>query len=272
MRRLHLLEIEDQPWCPPSVRDGVTDFLQFMADAGRVYDPAAPVLADALRRAGASTVVDLAAGAGGPWRSLLPALGAHGAAPRVRLTDRHPNGAAFARVARDTGAAVTGHPAPVDATALPDELAGFRTIFAALHHFRPAGVRAILGDAVRRGDGVAAFEPMHRSARALLLTCLTPLAVLLATPFIRPFRWSRLFWTYVLPAIPLVVLVDGIVSCLRTYTPEELRALAADVDGATGYAWSAGEVGAGPIPVTYLVGLPHVSDAAGVPGRGHRRS
>jgi hypothetical protein len=263
MRRLHLFEIEDQPWCPRAVRDGVTDFLQFMSDAGRVYAPAAPLLADALRAADATAVVDLAAGAGGPWRSLLPALGAHGAAPRVRLTDRHPNTAAFARAERDTGAAVTGRPEPVDAAAVPPELDGFRTIFAALHHFRPAEARAVLRDAAARGVGFAAFEPMHRSARAVLITCLTPVAVLLATPFVRPFRWSRLFWTYVLPAIPLVVLVDGVVSCLRTYTPDELRALAADAerDARAGYAWSAGEVGAGPIPVTYLLGVPRAGGA-----------
>jgi hypothetical protein len=258
MRRLQLVEIEDLSWCPSAVRDGVTDFLQFMSDAGRVYAPAAPLLADALARTSAATVVDLAAGAGGPWRSLLPELAARGVAPRVCLTDRHPNAAAFARVERDTAGAVTGRAQAVDATAVPPDVVGFRTIFAALHHFRPADARAVLRDAVARGEGIGAFEPMHRSARAILITCLTPLVVLLATPFVRPFRWSRLFWTYVVPAIPLVVLIDGIVSCLRTYTPAELEALASDLD-TTGYSWRAGEVGTGPIPVTFLLGVPTAS-------------
>jgi hypothetical protein len=258
MRRVHLLEIEDQPWCPRAVRDGVTDFLRYMGDAGRVYAPAAPVLAAALRRVAATRVVDLAGGAGGAWRSLLPALAAHGAAPRVHLTDRYPNVAAFARLERDTDGVVVGCPRPVDATATPAELAGFRTMFAALHHFTPAGVRAVLRDVTARGEGFGAFEPMHRDPRAILLTCLTPLAVLLVTPLLRPFRWSRLFWTYVVPAIPFVVLADGIVSCLRTYTPGELRGMAEDVE-ADGYTWDAGEVGSGPIPVTYLVGLPRTT-------------
>jgi hypothetical protein len=263
MRRVHLLEIEDQPWCPRAVRDGVTDFLRHMGDAGRVYAPAAPVLAAALRRLAATRVVDLAGGAGGAWRSLLPALAEHGATPRVRLTDRHPNVAAFARVARDTQGAVVGWPHAVDATAVPAELTGFRTMFAALHHFRPADVRAVLRDATARREGFAAFEPMHRDLRTILLTCLTPLAVLLVTPWLRPFRWSRLFWTYVVPAIPFVVLVDGVVSCLRTYTPADLRAMADGVE-AHGYTWDAGEVGAGPIPVTYLIGLPPSAPPRGV--------
>jgi len=255
MRRFHLIEIEDQRWCPASVRDGVTDYLRFMADAARVYEPVADTLADALHETNSSTIVDLAAGAGGPWRSLLPALRERGATPGVTLTDQHPNSAAFASIERDTGGAVRGHPYPADATATPSELTGLRTIFAALHHFRPTEARAVLQDAVRRGEGVAVFEPMHRSARAILLTCLTPMAVLLTTPRVTPFRWSRLAWTYLLPAIPLVVLIDGIVSCLRTYTPDELRGLVAGLEGADGYRWSAGEAGTGPIPVTYLVGV-----------------
>ena len=39
--------------------------------------------------------------------------------------------------------------------------------------------------------------------------------VLLATPFILPFRWSRLFWTYIVPALPLVLTFDVVVSLLR---------------------------------------------------------
>lgn len=78
----------------------------------------------------------------------------------------------------------------------------------------------------------------------------------LVTPFIRPFRWSRLLLTYLLPVIPTVAFIDGVVSCLRTYTPDELRELARSVDGATGYDWTAGHAGGGPIPMTYLIGLP----------------
>ena len=65
---------------------------------------------------------------------------------------------------------------------------------------------------------------------------LTPFAVWLMTPFMRPFRWSRLLLTYPLPLVPLTCLWDGIVSQLRAYTADELvelvrRALRADALG-----------------------------------------
>jgi hypothetical protein len=103
-------------------------------------------------------------------------------------------------------------------------------MFSAFHHFRIEEARAVLADAVRKRQGIAVFEGTHRSARAMLLMLLVPLMVLLITPFIRPFRWSRLFWTYLIPVVPLVSLFDGLVSCLRTYSVEELCELTEDLD------------------------------------------
>lgn len=256
MRRLTLLEIEDQSWCPRVVRDGVTDYLAYAITAGRVYAPAAPLLATLLTSGPTHHVVDLAAGGSGPWRSLLPDLEAAGTRPTVRLTDLAPNEEAFARVARETDGQVTGDARPIDARALPADLEGTRTIFSALHHFAPADVQAMLADAAKQGRNFAAFEATHRSGKALLLTMFTPIVALLLTPAIRPVRLPRLLFTYLIPIIPLVILWDGLVSCLRTYRPDELldMARAATPDGS--YHWEAGEVGTGPLPVTYLIGRP----------------
>ncbi|NOT61867.1 MAG: class I SAM-dependent methyltransferase, partial [Acidobacteria bacterium] len=79
------------------------------------------------------------------------------------------------------------------------------------------------------------------------------------TPFIRPFRWTRLLWTYLLPVVPLVVVFDGVVSVLRSYTVAELQAFAAELSG-SGYEWDVGETAAQGwrAPVTYLIGYPAV--------------
>ena len=55
-----------------------------------------------------------------------------------------------------------------------------------------------------------------------------------------------------------LMLFDGLVSCLRTYSVEELRDLAARLD-ANDYDWDIGTVKsmAGPIPITYLIGMPN---------------
>jgi len=258
MRRWHLIEIEDQPWCPRAIRDAATDYLQFSIAVGKVYAPIADKLRRAFERVGAARVVDLCSGGTGPWPTLASRLADDGEFPvEICLTDKFPNVSAFERARDGSGGAISFRQDPIDATAVPRELTGFRTIFSGLHHFPPAAARAVLADAVKCRQGIGVFEGTQRSVVGVLLMLLTPLMVLLSTPFIRPFRWSRLLLTYVIPVVPLVVLFDGIVSSLRTYTPAELRELTAGLtDG--GYEWDIGEARAerAPIPVTYLIGWP----------------
>ncbi len=94
----------------------------------------------------------------------------------------------------------------------------------------------------------------------LLGTVPMPLRMLVLAPFIRPFRWSRLFWTYLVPVVPNVLLFDSVVSVLRVYSVTELRELTAGLDG---FQWEIGTLRARPIPIpiTYLIGVP--SERAG---------
>jgi len=257
MKRCHLIEIEDQEWCPRAVRDGVTDYLQFILAVTKTYESIVPILATALQRIGARCVIDLCSGAAGPWPSLQPALARSGLNVSVCLTDRYPNVEAFKLSRRVTNHALSYYPQPVDAMRVPGELAGFRTMFTAFHHFRPEAALTVLADAVRKRQGIAVFDATERSGRALLLMLLTPLMLLVVSPFIRPFRWSRLLWTYLIPLIPAVTLFDGLVSCLRTYSVQELKALTAGLD-ASDYHWEVGSVKSNGslIPITYLVGIP----------------
>lgn len=215
------------------------------------------MLANALQRAGTRTVVDLCSGAAGPWLWLLPSLAEQGLDISVCLTDRYPNVEAWHR---NGNPAIRCHQEPVDATQVPPGLRGFRTMFTAFHHFRPDQARAIVADAVRQGEGIAVVEVTQRGLLSMLLMLPAPLVVWAFTPFIRPFRWSRLVCTYLIPLVPLVTLFDGLVSCLRSYTVEDLRGIAASL-AASGYHWEIGSVrGKGnPVPVTYLIGVPRSS-------------
>jgi hypothetical protein len=64
-----------------------------------------------------------------------------------------------------------------------------------------------------------------------------------------------LLCTYMLPIIPVVLLFDGVVSCLRTYRTEELREMIETLAGIE-YQWEVDELsrGFGVPPVTYLIG------------------
>jgi hypothetical protein len=172
---------------------------------------------------------------------------------RVVLTDLHPNTEAFRRTGGRRNDRIRLHPQPVDGRAVPVDLEGFRTLFTSFHHFRPEEARRVIEDAVRRGRGIGVFEAQERTLGAMLFFLLYLPLTLLAVPLMRPFRWSRLFWTYVIPALPVVVTLDALVSCLRTYTPEELREMAKDagIDARTGWTWAKWL----PLRVTYLIAM-----------------
>ena len=257
--RLRLFEFEDLPWFPAVVRAGMMDYLHFMISALGTYRPIVPLLAEGLRRSGQSRLLELGAGAGGGTEAVLKALHAQGQPGATStFTDLYPQPAAWAAAARRTHGAIDYEPEPVNALAVPTHLRGFRTIFSAFHHFPPAAATALLRDAVRANTGIGVFEGAGKHwAELLLAVTVLPVAQLLLTPFFRPFRLSRLLFTYLIPLIPLCTIWDGMVSVLRMYSPDELRALARAADPGGAFTWQAGRKRHwwGP-QVTYLVGWP----------------
>src|SRR5262245_2452179 len=97
--RLHLFEIEDQPWCPATVRDLATDYLEFVVRNLELHRSMVAPLSQTLRTTKTNHVIDLCSGGGGPIPMLQPALAAEGLDVRFTLTDRFPNVAAFERIA-----------------------------------------------------------------------------------------------------------------------------------------------------------------------------
>jgi hypothetical protein len=143
---------------------------------------------------------------------------------------------------------------PVDARKVPERLSGVRTVFDAFHHFRPDDARGILSDAARQKKPILIVEATERSAPAVIgMLLFVPILVLVLTPFVRPFALWRLLLTYVVPiAVPLI-LWDGIVSCLRSYTPDELRELTRGLD-TDGYRFHVGRKKTRGGRLTYVLG------------------
>ncbi len=261
MRRVHLVELEDQPWFPAVVRDAATAYLDVAGRMTGQIQRFVPKLREALERSGRRELVDLCSGSGGPVVTMVEALARDGVEVKAELTDLYPNRPALARAAARDPARIRWSEAPIDALAVPSDRTGMRTIFNALHHLRPAQAQALLGDAARAGRPIAAFELVSRSPPVLLGMLFSPIMTMLLMPFARPLRLSWLLLTYVIPLVPFVVLFDGIVSCLRVYSPDELRELVAGID-APGYAWDIGTIPLGPpgIHGTYVIGMPSAAE------------
>lgn len=252
-----LFEFEDLPWFPERLRNGVTDFLRLLHEVGGTARVAAPLVLRLLEQTGETTVVDLASGGGGAALSLpraLARLGAHGIT--CILTDKYPNLPALRRaVAFTPGLAMREE--SVDATSVPADLPGVRTQFASFHHFAPEEARRILADGVAAGRAIGIFEFTSRTPGAVGMVLLTPWLQLLTAPIQRPFRFDRLFFTYAVPLLPLAIAFDGLVSCYRSYSADQLRELVEGLGG-DGYRFEVGETRLSryPLTMTWLLGWP----------------
>ncbi len=257
MRRIHLFEFEDLEWFPRSIRDAGTDFLRFLWERGRLYRPVVPRLRQLLVATGSKEVVDMGSGGGGPVLAIQRELAQSGNGVHITLTDKFPNISAFQLIKERSGGAIDFVAQPVDATAVPPHLTGLRTMSFFLHHLRPALVRRILEDAQRQRRPIAVFDLSARVPPPPPMLLLgNPIGVLLSTPFIRPFRWSRLLWTYLIPIVPLFVFWDALASGLRLCSVQELREIVGSLPK-DGYAWEIGRDG--PLgAITYILGYPQV--------------
>jgi len=256
MRRRAWFEIHDHRLFPGFLRDLVTEALEAMWNARDFYGPVAARLRLALHESGATQVVDLCSGGGGPWLGFSHHVaGEDGSAPAVLLTDKYPNLNAFQHVKDTTGRAIDFYPEPVDAMRIPSALTGFRTMFSTFHHFQPDEATAILRHAFDQRQGIAIFEGAKCDWRTLAAVFVVPLLALRLAPQIQPFRWARIFWTYCLPVIPFTLWFDGLLSCLRSYSQADMREL---VEGLRdeNYSWEIGDERRGLVSVRYLVGCP----------------
>ena len=295
LRRLHLFEIDDQPWFPPSLRLYVqavlTHLWDFRLPPLQSHTPSSLVALVLQKTLGHHirnyTFVDFCSGAGGPtpsieWfvnRALQDGEGTgerraaqldgfatpdavdggnvgedkegEGGVPFV-MTDIHPHLPAW----RSAGARsrLLGYiPEPIDAADAPADMLSlvegatrgaeygnvvrreeqgfergrpiFRLFSLAFHHFDDELAERILRNTLQTSDGFAIFELQGRDVGNLLTVLMLGPLLWLGSWYWFWGDWGHLFWTYVIPVVPFVIVYDGLVSCLRTRRDGEVLKL-----------------------------------------------
>lgn len=257
--RFHLFEFEDQSWFPDVIRTGGTDYLRYLLIATEVYKPCIVLLNEAMKQTGETRIVDLCSGGGGYIEQIYKELKKITTSNiSFTLTDKFPNVEAYKHLQNKTNDEIKFDTRSVDAASVPADLKGIRTIFSAIHHFQPEQVRSILQDAVDNNAPIAIFDGGDKSFFAIPgILVIHSIAILLFTPFFKPFKFSRLLFTYILPLIPLYTIWDGWVSIMRLYKPKELLKIANDVSAGR-YNWTAGKTKSKfGLHASYLIGIPN---------------
>ncbi len=253
MARIQFFEFEDLKWFPSFLRNYLTDYLKFLANQIKIYKPIILILQKAIDNSGTNQIIDLASGGGGGLTWLNRELLKDNPNLKILLTDFYPNLDAFEYTKKEMKN-VDYVKKSIDARDVPQDLEGLRTQFLSLHHFNPEDAIKILQNAVDSNSTIAIFEAQERSFASLFAMITSPISVLLTTPFIRPFKFGRILFTYIIPIVPIIVLWDGVVSCLRTYSVKEMESLVDQVKNKDNFDWEIGKIKTGPAVNLYLLG------------------
>ena len=127
------------------IRDLALDYLGFLEVRFALYKPVLPLLRRMFEQTGTLNVVDLCSGRGELVLALYEALASEGINVEFTLTDKFPNLSAFRYISSQHPLNLHYISGSVDATKVPPELVGLRTIFNAFHHFSPRAARSCAG-------------------------------------------------------------------------------------------------------------------------------
>ncbi len=261
MKRYRIKEFHESSYCPQCWRDGLTNFLNFFATYTDVYGKAVPLVDDLLRQSGENTIVDLCSGNGFYMLRFLKSLKKFVPARDVQvlLTDRYPSRSSAREIAKLKNGNVVYFPESIDAIDALRRIPDIHVMFSAMHHFDEEELTALLQTATVNKRPVAFSDYSRRNLPAdLLPLLLVPLLIFLVGPLIRPFSWRQLFFIYVVPAIPFLVMVDGFISRLRSYNCLELRNMIKALGDTPDYHWESGKFSSilGLCTVRFIIGAP----------------
>ena len=229
--RRHLFEFNDSPWAPVALRETIIESLSRALEWGRILRGMVAPFRAFLAEARVTQVLDLCSGAGGPVAILAAELARENLPlPHFLLTDLQPHPEVWSRLRDRYPEFVDFVAEPVDATRIPRRVGEgrARVIINALHHFPPELARAIVLGACADGPGVFIAEGFERRPLSFGAFAAAGVPALYANPVLSPrHKIEKALLTWAVPAALAASIWDGLVSTLRVYTEEELRAMVA---------------------------------------------
>lgn len=212
-----LKELEDYNWFPNLFRKFQLEFIGSLVNWFGFYKPIISLAKDLLTMAKTNAVLDLCSGSGEPAVYLQKNLGNNFV---TTLTDKFPQ-------KKISTTSINYLLQPVDVLNLIPEKEKLYTMYNAFHHFDDEQQRNILQKFSSTQSSILIVEILTPSFFTFLNVVFSgTFGQLLLTPFIKPFSFWRLFFTYIIPVNIFTVVYDGIISVLKSKSVKQYQTLA----------------------------------------------
>ena len=260
MKRMHLFEFEDFAWFPQFLRIRLTRLIDVMHSLLDSKNEIIKLIQPILVETSNNFVIDLCSGNGGPMPDVIEHFVYNEEMTNLSLTltDLYPDMLSAKKFQPIKH--ISYYTKPVNAAHLNENLKGVRTMICSFHHMKVDDAKAILKNAEKDNTPIFIYEISDNSTPKYLWWIALPINFLMClfiTPMVKPMTWQQLFFTYIIPIIPIAFAWDGAVSNARTYTIKDLEVLLEGL-GSKKYKWTSGTVD-GKIKKLYLMGSPIVN-------------
>lgn len=208
-------ELEDYNWFPPVLRNFQTDFIGFFVVRFNVYN----VFVDYLKTLAlpVQSMTDLCSGSGEPATSIFRKSNSFSS---LTLTDKYP------RPVKRIDDKIVYKMKSIDVLEMEFKKDTCFTMFNAFHHFEDADKLKIIQKIQRSGADAFIVELLEPTVFCFFkIFCIGTFGTLLLAPFILPFSFSRLFFTYVIPVNIFTITYDGIVSVFKSRSLKQYQNL-----------------------------------------------
>jgi len=220
-------ELEDKIWFPNYLRQQQTEYIGWLVCVFKLYEPIAAKINEAASKKG-NSIKDVGSGSGGPWLSLskLPIF----QKTQIKLTDKfpQPSGIYPPNITYET----------VSFNPLIEEFSNneLLTFFNAFHHFSDIEKQEIIGRALAQNNSIFIAEilsPSFIEYFKILFT--TTIVQYILAPFVKPFRLSRLFFTWIIPLNIFTVTYDGLISVYKCRKNRHMESFCKSLPFKNGY-------------------------------------
>jgi hypothetical protein len=208
-------ELEDYDWFPKILRRYQMEIIGTMVVRFGVYKKFISTLHNIAHKTNNTAVNDLCSGSG------LPSLYCSKKLNHLQfnLSDKHPQ--PFTNQHN-----ICYNTNNVDILTLQPQRNGLYTMYNAWHHFTVAEQQNIMNAFIQNNATLCIVEIVQPRLLSLLQVMLaSTIGTLLIVPFIKPFSFTRLLFTYVLPINIITVFVDGVLSILKSKTKKQYQKL-----------------------------------------------
>ncbi|MEM6686972.1 MAG: hypothetical protein AAF617_14415, partial [Bacteroidota bacterium] len=211
MKRRQITQIINTNWCPEFIKKMIAEFLSWFVLKTNATKPFIPVIEEMLDTTHTKNVINIEFDLGAGIETVQPFLSEEITVTSIHISQFHTH------------------------------TNGLYLFVNCFHQLPATNAKEILQKIADSGNPVVVVEGNNDSLWQIVgMTVFVPLTVLLTAFFVTPFRMLRILFTYIIPILPIIIVIDGCIALLKLYNPNDLRVLSSSVH-TKNYTWKAGK-------------------------------